>query len=217
VLIQYDQDLEHHLGTGAGRQIPYGHALHDPAGAHYDFIAQPELIPRVLEDFLPFGDEPGVQRFYDLLRWVNGPTSPFESTDCGMRPPSLNPTPDLGEGATVQIFGRVMIVFRNHRRNVDQNLVRMFMTQLAFTLKNIDRGWKRGCIMYAPTDSHFTTLGTEPSADTIGLEVCLNWWAWGDSDDRAFDSLGRLSDNLRTALEAVAVEVPTWRVGLAKE
>jgi hypothetical protein len=41
----------------------------------------------VLEDFKPWARYSAIPRFYELLAWLNGDDSIFESNDCGLRPP----------------------------------------------------------------------------------------------------------------------------------
>lgn len=201
MLVYFNKADQAHADGLDGRYLPYSYAAHDEAGGYYDFRNDPELIPEVLEDFRPYNDRQAVQTFYQLLKWVNGPTSIFESTDCLLRPASQCET-GHGNGAALQITGRLMLIFRDHARNTQPDLMETFSRQLHTELASTDEGWMMGCIGYAKYYAHFTSLGTVPiEGTTTGNELCLGFWAWGNSEDECFDSLDRLFANLQTALE----------------
>jgi hypothetical protein len=202
VFVYYDQqDQSNAEQQGGGRYVPYASTPHDPAGSYYDFRAQPVLIDQVLEDFLPYAEWPAVGRFYELLRWINGQESIFESTDCLLRPIAPNITPHLGEGASSQLLGRLMIIYRDHARNTaEADLHRLFST-VHQEIANVDPTWLMGAIGYAPYAAHFTALGAQPMPGTTGFEMCLRFWAWGNDDAECFANLDRLFANLRAALE----------------
>src|SRR3546814_4217349 len=50
----------------------------------YDFKARPELVGTALEDFVPHRDCAGTDEFFALLRHINRPDGPFETTDSGL-------------------------------------------------------------------------------------------------------------------------------------
>jgi len=69
------------------REHPWNTSVVNSSWRYQNFRENPELIAQVLEDFKPFAHYQAVHTFYDLVRWVNGDGSPFESNDCGLRPP----------------------------------------------------------------------------------------------------------------------------------
>lgn len=100
---------------GQIRDHPYDGAETDPAARFYNFRENPELIRCVLEDFKPYEKYPTVDYFYQLLEWINGPESIFESTDCRLRIrkrdiPSVDPP--------FYLQGRLMVIFRNMKANL---------------------------------------------------------------------------------------------------
>jgi hypothetical protein len=187
--------------------VPYTDTCHDGDGSYYDFRQHPELIPSVLEDFRPFSGEPAIQRFYDMLRWVNGPKSALESTDCVLRAPGRNETAHLGGGASLQMMGRLMIIYRNKRLNTLPPDIKRLSDMLEQSLKVIDDGWLMGAIGYAFYRAHFTSLGDEPAPETIGRELCLRFWAWGNSDAECFANLERIFANLLVSLEQTSAAI----------
>jgi hypothetical protein len=203
VIIYFDEGEQAHADALPGRYLPYADVEHDPDGAYYDFRAQPELIDQVLEDFSPFGDRAAVQRFYNLLRWINGTESPFESTDCLLRPPGQNETPHLGGGAALQIIGRLMIVHRDKELNTYPARMMALGTQFAAAVARIDPHWEMGAIGYCFYPTYFTALG--PLSDvTTGHQLSMSFWGWGSTDDEAFANLGQLFGNLQAALTELA-------------
>jgi hypothetical protein len=203
MLIYFDEGEQAHANALPGRYLPYPNVEHDTRGAYYDFRAQPELIDTVLEDFTPFNDRAAIQEFYRLLRWINGPDSPFESTDCLLRPPAANGTPHLGEGASLQIIGRLMIVNRDKVLNTDAMRMNVMGQRFFDAVAKVDPSWRMGAIGYAFYKAHFTELGALSDV-TTGHELSMRFWGWGNSDEEAFDSLRRLFANLRTALGEMA-------------
>src|SRR5579862_773029 len=84
MFVVYDDDVpppRQHPWTTAGDKP-------DAVERYWDFRNHPEQISVVLEDFKPYEHHAAVPRFYELLGWVNGDDSLFESNDCGLRPPS---------------------------------------------------------------------------------------------------------------------------------
>jgi len=71
---------------------PYKGGAYSPDVQYYDFKAYPELISTVLEDYVEWSDCKAIQTFYDLLRWLNGPDSLLESSDCAFGEPSRRQT-----------------------------------------------------------------------------------------------------------------------------
>jgi hypothetical protein len=72
----------------------------------------------VLEDFRLWSHHAAILRFYELLTWLNGNDSIFESNDCGLRPPKRdNETPEIiRHGFTsdpIVVHGRLAFIFRD--------------------------------------------------------------------------------------------------------
>src|SRR6267378_505474 len=123
------------LQQEVGRHHPWTFSDANPAWRYHDFKVQPELIPSVLEDFKKLEHEPAVKRFYEFLKWLNGPDSCLESNDCGLR--DLQDNTDSQFAKRRRILGRLMLFFRREEVNCyDQNsnwLVGCFEFYLART------------------------------------------------------------------------------------
>ena len=64
-----------------GRQHPWTVSTQNPEWKYYDFKQQPELVPQVIEDYKPFDQYEATQRFYEMVTWLNGDGSKFETSD----------------------------------------------------------------------------------------------------------------------------------------
>jgi hypothetical protein len=207
MLVYHDQSEEAHA-AGNGRYIPYSETSFDGDGAYYNFLLHPELIPTSLEDFTPFQHRPAVRRFYEMLAWMNGPVSILESTDCLLRPPAANATPSLGGGASLQVIGRVVFIYRDHALNTSDDHFYRLIDELHSALASVDQGWKMGACGYARYPAHFVALASEPKEGvSIGGEVCVRFWAWGNTEDECFANLDRLFGNLDSAVRTVSLKI----------
>lgn len=201
------RDEERMAAKGNIRQLPY---LPEGAVAHYDFLNSPELIPHVLEDFKPHGGQAGVRKFYRLLKWLNGPRSIFETTDCLLRPPRPNPSPALGGGAPLEVVGRVMLIFRDHQENLDEQATRALQGSFGEEFDKIRAGWAMGCIGISSYRAGFSSLTPEPAEWAIGRELVLLFWAWGANDTECFDNFGTLMLGVGVALCRVQGRHVAW-------
>jgi len=93
------------------RTHPYDGAEYDGRVKHYDFVNHPELIRTSLEDFKPWEKYEAIEWFYQLLEWLNGPTSVFETSDCRLEAPQANQNPKVP--CDLVLRGRLMVFFRD--------------------------------------------------------------------------------------------------------
>ena len=62
----------------SARSHPWTDAVCDPTHRYRDFRAEPGLIRSSLEDWRPWEPHAGIETFYRMLEWLNGPSSIFE-------------------------------------------------------------------------------------------------------------------------------------------
>ena len=133
------QDRSSYLLRRPPRPHPYARVRHDARGQYVDFKVRPDLIETALEDFTPHTASSGVQDFYDLIRHVNRPEAPFETTDCGLSQrlfrSSNSPFPDKAGW----VGGRVILMWRELDRNCRQKTVRWLLKQLPRQLRQFER------------------------------------------------------------------------------
>ena len=129
------QDRTNHFLRLSPRTHPYAGVGYDSRGQYHDFKAHPDLIETVLEDFVPHRAYQGVQEFFGLLRYINRPDGPFETTDCGLTQ-SLHqsrnsPFPDK----CGWLGGRLMLMWRGLDRNCQQAGVKQLVKQFRRALQ----------------------------------------------------------------------------------
>ncbi len=121
------QDRTNYLLQRPPRTHPYAGVGHGARGQYYDFKAQPHLIETELEDFVPHRDYSGVQQFFALLRRINRPDAPFETTDCGLTQSLYqsrnSPFPDK----CGWVGGRLMLMWRKMDQNCEPEAVKRLL------------------------------------------------------------------------------------------
>ena len=191
------------------RTQPYTTSNHRSPGKYYDLRAEPEKIRTHLEEFFPYSEYKSVQEFYDLLEWLNGEDSMYETTDCRLEELEKNKQRNLADSDFVR-SGAMAWHFRNLRLNlskdsafwaklydayqIDDSGFRLTPSdyQIKFTdamylqLTNIERTEMFDCISIAPYNIYFENADV-PSAFRYGCQIVHRFWIWGDSDEEIFE------------------------------
>jgi hypothetical protein len=175
-----------------------------PGVRYHDFRARPDLIPEVLEDFIAMAHYPAVQTFYELLRWINGPTSVFESNDCGLRP--VRERQSSGFSGKLECTGRLMIFLRELKQNVSRAHVESYMRRIEKVLREADPEFVDGAVALTLIPCGFEALSTEDEVQ-VGDELQITWWAFGDTEGDALAALERVYGNVSHALRKVSDEL----------
>lgn len=206
----YDHEDEARITAGGEvdvRGLPY----EPEAGkVHYDFRVNPSLIPEVLEDFLPFGHQRGVRKFYRLLRHLNGPCSVFETTDCALRGPHPSHDKKKASGAPLMVWGRLMVIYRDHWDNLDEGVMQTLNTAFHQEFARVRPGWTMGEIGTVFYWAWFSSISPEPSEFNTGNEFVLRFWAWGHDETECFDNFGTLMQGAGVALCRVQERYKRW-------
>lgn len=173
------QDRTSQLLRRPPRPHPYARVHHDSRGQYYDFKAEPDLIESVLEDFAPHGAYEGVQQFYALLRHINRPDSPFETTDSGLSQSVYrsrnSPFPDKAGW----VGGRLMLMWRRLDRNSQPAVVRGLLKRLRTKLKHAGRAYTHIGFVVGPFPTVFSATGRK------GFQIDIEFAMWGDSFEEA--------------------------------
>jgi hypothetical protein len=179
--VQYDAE------SPPGRRHPWTFSEAKPEEKYIDFKAHPEQIRVALPDFTPWSHYPAIQTFYDLLAWLNGTDSIFESNDSGLRPPRRdNETPEPIRVAfdpdPVVMHGRLAIIFRNLAWNASPPHVEQLKTAIHDGLiKNVPN--IPAVVNVGERENFFAEIQKE------GRAVTLRYWAWGDDEAVAMTQL----------------------------
>ena len=179
------QDRTEYLLGRPPRPHPYARVHHDDRGQYYDFKGRPDLIETVLEDFLPHTGCAGTQEFFALLRHINRPGGPFETTDSGLSQ-SLHlsrnsPFPDKAGW----VGGRVMLMRRRLDQNCLPSAVKQLLRRFKGALERAGGGYTHIGFVVGPFPTVFTATGQR------GFQIDIEFAIWGDSFDEA---MRRFSD-----------------------
>lgn len=193
------------LHEDASRTQPWGKTEYArDAGQYYSFRDKPQLIREVLEDFKPHENQKSVQRFYELLEWLNQPNAFFETNDCALRPPADNPDPQFQ--FSKKVTGRLEFFFRDHKANIAENLSRSLYRALSLHLQ-VERPDFHNAIFDisgAPTD-YLDLPGSED--ERTGVRFSIQFNAYGNGDSDAWSNLYVAIDGLFNAFKGVDREI----------
>ena len=192
---------------GPVRIHPYERSTYADNVAYYDFRKHPDLIRENLEDYKPWEQYEAIETFYQLLEWLNGETSVFETNDCAFGGPTSNISTNVSN-AKLQCSGRLMTFYRNLASNTDAATVNSFLSAMQFYLQQVDPDFAGGSIGLCFEDAAFSSIN-----NAIGKELVAQFWAFGDTDEMVFDNLNRLFLNLRHAFVRVnehVLEAMKW-------
>ena len=176
------------------RTHPYAGVNNDCQGRYYDFKAQPDLIENTLEDFVPHRAYVGVQRFFALVRHINRPNAPFETTDCGLAQSLYrsrnSPFPDKAGW----VGGRLMLMWRKVDRNCQQAAINRLLGRLKAALRRSGRPYTHIGFVVGPFPTVFCSTGQR------GFQLDIEFAMWGDSFE---ESMCRFSDIVAVMEKAV--------------
>jgi len=177
-MLRYPPRTHPYAGVGAG---------HGSQGRYYDFKAEPDLVETVLEDFAPHRADVGVQKFLALIRHINRPDAPFETTDCGLTQSLYrsrnSPFPDKAGW----IGGRLMLMRRKLEQNCQQTAVNRLLRRLTIALRRAGRTCTHIGFVVGPFPTLFCSTGQR------GFQIDIEFAMWGDSFEEVCIALPMLS------------------------
>jgi hypothetical protein len=193
--------------TQAIRLQPWTQAEYNPNFKWVNFRHKEERkkIRTYLEDFIPYSNYEGVQRFYDMMDWLNGDESQLETTDSRLEPPKPNSEKEIADKELVLIFS-LTVFFRKLELNLSAD---SRVAQFRLTTPSQHTLWLAeqtlGCLelsepYYAVFKTYLlSTKFTEApvaSIDQCGYAVAYKLWTWGDTEQELFD-------NYKAAMESL--------------
>ncbi len=199
------------------RLHPYAAAAAGQSG-YVDFMAQPDLIPHVLEDFRPFADKQAIQTFYEFLKWINSPQSQLATNDCALRAPQ--PHQDRHSQFKLSAHGRVFVLFRNLHLNSSPTHADWLISALMHFLatEHPDIAVHEGVVGVTQNpalqvaisnghfhaDSRFEARENDPG---LGKHAMLSFWAYGDTEAHAFENLDRVFRCIWTVTTKISEDI----------
>jgi hypothetical protein len=207
MFVQYDDEI------APERNHPWTNVVGQPDAQYWNFRQHPEKISEVLEDFTSWAHYPAIQRFYELIGWLNGPESGFETNDCGMIPPRVDPkTPmvvrRIFDSDPIGIHGRVSVLFRHLPFNTSKQTVDWLKKSIHDCLRDQVNNFPS--IIFVGEWPHWFL-----EIDKPGHTVVVKFWAWGENEAHAMENLAstfslllelfkHLSDQLKAGSEKPA-------------
>jgi hypothetical protein len=217
------------LTNGFIRTYPWTENERDASDRYYDFKADPSLIPQALNNFKgwsDWSDWEGVRLFYELLEWLNGPDSRFESNGCGFRGPGRNPQQDRCPGELLTTGGLIFL-FRDVEMNLSPQSAAWAARPAPFGvtppplapgkhiawlrgrshehLRRLNPKFTSGCVSIALLPTFYSTLPLERQ-DRFGHEVAFQWWAWGDTERETMAHFKEVVATMFKCLKKVSAE-----------
>jgi hypothetical protein len=122
-----------------------------------------------------------VQRFYELLEWLNQPRAFFETNDCALRPPTDNP--DHQFQFSKKVHGRLEFFFRDLKANIEKDKTQWLYRALSLHLQ-VERPDFHNAIFDisgAPTD-YIDLPGSEDERTGVRFSIQFNAYGNGDAD-----------------------------------
>jgi hypothetical protein len=179
---------EHDMKTG--RTHPWKYAEHNPSWRYVNFRREPDKIESALEDFRPWAQFPATRRFYELIRWLNGADSLFETNDCAFQ---IRDNCDANQPYKLQADGRLMLFSADLRLSCDPGFAEWLISRLGCYLEQAEPRVHAAAVGLSKASCFFKSASAE------GEEVVLYFWAWGDTDDSTMKNLERVFERIHMA------------------
>ena len=186
------------------RVHPWDIAESNPLHRFYNFKENPNLIRTVLEDFIPWNKWPAVEKFYEIIEWINSKDSVYESNDCAISGPKQNT--DNKFPKTLQCSGRLMILYRNLLLNTSVDNMHWLEGATHHYFNKIDTEFEWGVIGTSILNVQYIELPL-PEEKQYGTQLSIMFWAWGDTDNECMSNLFRVFKNMHDALEGISNEI----------
>lgn len=223
---------DYDLRKGVIRTHPWPQTKNFPADRYYDFKADPKLIAKVLDNFKGWSDWSeweGVQLFYKLLGWLNGPKSRLESNGCGFIGPRRNRQKDRWPGKLITTGGLIFL-FRNLEFNLSEQSaawakipmparrklpplapgknISWLLRRCHEHLQQLNPEFTGGCVSVILFPTLYSELPLEDK-DKFGHEVAFQWWAWGDTEKETMAHFKEVVKTMFECLKRVSAEAKT--------
>jgi hypothetical protein len=160
-----------------------------------------------------------------MLRWVNGPESNLETSDCAFRGPRDNEQKD-GWPKEMVCHGQMYVFFRNLQYNLSaeskswkenhpggdklakpytpSKYTQWLINQSQQAVRQSTHVW--ACIGFGLISIQFAEAQVSKN-EQLGYAVVYKFWAWGDSEEDTMVSFKYVVDTLFTIFKTLSSEV----------
>ncbi len=182
------------------RSHPWDHSLTDPRAKYADFLKEPHRIRTDLEDFVPYAHFGGIEQFYQLLEWMNGRSTIWETTECFFRPPAKH-TNNFFAHYALMCSGRIVFFCRDHQ--TQRRLHAWIRGRVLHMLVARKPDVPNACVAVFEFPVQFTEFGDGQTAP-VDLAVGTRFFGFGNTDEESFDGFGAAADGVRGVLGEIA-------------
>lgn len=212
------------------REHPWTHSEDAVEETYVDFKEHPELVEDVLRSFKPWDAYEGIQRFYDMIRWLNSLESRLETNDCRFDGVEKNVQEDTFPKKLVG-RGSVMLFYRGLQHNISplsrewvekgcyfdssqtlppgDGAIRLRDTCKHY-LSQTNPQFQWGAVEISLFTTHYGTLPL-PSEDQFGHEVLFKFWVWGNDEVETMTNLKELVFTVWESLKLVSQQIADQR------
>ncbi len=207
------------------RPQPYFDSNHRSPGQYYDLRTEPEKIRTHLEEFFPYSEYQSVQEFYDLVEWLNGEDSIYETNDCRLEDLAENKQRDIADNdfvrtGTLSWFFRDLNLnlskdseywsnlYQTHQINADgfrltPNYYQIkFMDAMHLKLLSFESEIVFDCIAIAPYNTFYEYAEVDHPFKH-GCQIAHRFWIWGDSDKEIFERFNHTVKAFETCFKSL--------------
>src|SRR3972149_1136363 len=176
-----------------GRMHPWGISEHNPLHRYCDFKKNPELIRTSLEDLIPWSKWPAIEKFFEMIEWLNSEYSVFETNDCAFVGPKINI--DNKFAKSHQCSGRLMILYRDLNFNISKGHIDWLEGAVHHYFMQTDPEFEWGVVGTSLLNTRYVELPL-PEENQYGTELSIEFWAWGDGEGECMSNCLRLFKNM---------------------
>lgn len=203
IYTHFDEEL-----LSIDRVYPWQLLPTDSSQSYYDFKSNPDKIGTSLAEFLPFNQWDGVDKFYQLLEWLNGNSSILESSNCGNS--GFKATTNSNFHKQIEFSAQLMILYRNSSYNLSGQNMKFLESKAQYYLQSFDVDFEWGVVGTTIVPTKYVNLPV-PDEKQLGSQLILHLWAWGDSKSEVMENFGRVSIHVKDALIAVCRDINAAR------
>jgi hypothetical protein len=179
-------DLQEEVGEP--RLHPWDRSASDPNARFVNFRNHPELVRTSLEDFVPYAHQPAIDRFFELVEWMNSSESIWETTESKFWRVSTH-TNRFFSPYRLTCSGRLVFFCRDHLWQCTRS--EWAFTNLLARLENRQPTPLNACVGVFTMPTLFLSLSddggrTAPECKALGVRC----YGFGNTEDEAFQGFG---------------------------
>lgn len=187
---------------GESRPHPWKVSAHDPNAKFFDCLKRPDLVRTSLEDFIPYAHQPAIERFFEMVEWMCGPETLWETTESKFWPPSTHSNRFFSQ-YPITCSGRLVFFCRDHSWQCRHSA--WAFDNLLKRLVQREPTPPNACVGVFMFPIQFLSLSedccqTAPECRALGVRC----YGFGRNDDEVFNAFGFGVDAVRDCSQGLA-------------